>query len=117
MNFSLWQISPVILFMIFIAPVAIVLFSLTGDYSENWLHLYNYVLMGYIKNSIYLVLGVSFTVCILGVGTAWIITNYDFSFKNFFSNVPKFSPFISGLFEIKYFSLFFKFLNSSKTSS
>ena len=84
MNFSLWQISPVILFMIFIAPVAIVLFSLTGDYSENWLHLYNYVLMGYIKNSIYLVLGVSFTVCILGVGTAWIITNYDFSFKNFF---------------------------------
>ena len=84
MNFSLWQISPVILFMIFITPVVIVLFSLTGDYSENWSHLYNYVLLGYIKNSAYLVLGVSFSVFILGVGTAWIITNYDFTFKNFF---------------------------------
>ena len=87
MNFSLWQITPVILFLIFIAPVAIVLFSLTGDYSENWSHLYNYVLIGYIINSFYLVLGVSLTVLILGVGTAWILRTMIFLLRIFLSGL------------------------------
>ena len=82
MKLDFWQITPVATFAIFIAPVFIVLFSLAGDYSDNWTHLYNHVLFGYIENSIYLVLGVSIMVIIIGVGTAWLVTNYNFTGKN-----------------------------------
>jgi len=84
MNINFWQITPVVLFLIFIAPVIIVLSSLFGEYSDNWTHLYNYVLTGYILNSLWLVIGVSFCVLIIGVGTAWLVTNYNFTGKNFF---------------------------------
>ena len=84
MKLDFWQITPVATFAIFIAPVFIVLFSLTGDYSDNWTHLYNHVLFGYIENSLYLVLGVSIMVAIIGVGTAWLVTNYNFTGKNIF---------------------------------
>ena len=84
MRLDLWQITPVATFAIFIAPVLIVLFSLAGDYSDNWTHLYNYVLIGYIENSFYLVIGVSIMVTIIGVGTAWLVTNYNFTGKNIF---------------------------------
>ena len=36
------------------------------------------------ENSIYLVLGVSIMVAIIGVGTAWLVTNYNFTGKNLF---------------------------------
>ena len=84
MNINFWQITPVALFIIFITPVIIVLSSLFGEYSDNWTHLYNYVLTGYILNSLWLVIGVSFSVLIIGVGTAWLVTNYNFTGKNFF---------------------------------
>ena len=84
MRFSFWEITPLALFIIFIAPVAIVLFSLTGDYSDNWSHLYQYVLTRYILNTAYLVAGVSILVTVIGVGTAWLVTNYNFTGKNIF---------------------------------
>ena len=84
MRLSFWEITPITLFVIFIAPVALVLYSLTGEYSDNWTHLYEYVLTGYIINTVYLVAGVSILVSIIGVGTAWLITNYNFSGKNIF---------------------------------
>ena len=84
MRLSFWEITPVALFIVFIAPVAIVLVSLTGDYSDNWTHLYQYVLTRYIANTVYLVTGVSILVTIVGVGTAWLITNYNFTGKNIF---------------------------------
>ena len=84
MNINFWQITPVVLFLIFIAPVIIVLSSLFGEYSDNWTHLYNYVLTGYILNSLWLVIGVSICVLIIGVGTSWLVTNYHFTGKNVF---------------------------------
>ena len=84
MNINFWQITPVVLFLIFISPVIIVLSSLFGEYSDNWTHLYNYVLTGYILNSLWLVIGVSICVLIIGVGTAWLVTNYHFTGKNVF---------------------------------
>ena len=83
-SLDLWKIIPVIIFIIFVSPVAIVLFSLTGEYSENWLHLIEYVLTGYIINSLVLVIGVSLLTLVIGVGTAWLISNYKFSGKRFF---------------------------------
>ena len=76
--FSFWRILPTLTFVVFVSPLVIVLLSLTGDYSDNWTHLYNFVLGDYITNSILLVLGVGLISLIIGTSSAWIITKYDF---------------------------------------
>lgn len=78
------KVLPIFLFFIFITPVILVLSSLFNGYSDNWFHLYNYVLSEYIINSIFLILGVSFFVVLIGVLSSWLVTNYDFFGKSFF---------------------------------
>ena len=83
-NLSLWEIIPFLLLIIFCAPIFIVLSSLLGEYSNNWAHLYNYVLLDYVSSTVILIFGVSILVFFIGTITAWIITNYDFYGKKFF---------------------------------
>ena len=75
---NLWPFLITIFLLILLAPIFFVLISLFGEYNENWSHLYNYVLSKYLLNSFFLILGVSILSTILGVGSAWLITNYDF---------------------------------------
>ena len=83
-NLSLWEILPFLLLIIFCAPIFIVLSSLFGDYSDNWSHLYSFVLGDYISSTVILIFGVSILVFFIGTITAWIVTNYDFYGKSFF---------------------------------
>ena len=77
-------IFPFLIFLVFLSPLLVVLSSLLGNYSDNWTHLVTYVLDSYIYNSIFLVLGVSVISLALGVGTAWVISNYNFSGRRLF---------------------------------
>ncbi len=79
-----WVIFPFLIFLVFLSPLLVVLSSLLGNYSDNWTHLVTYVLDSYIYNSIFLVLGVSVISLALGVGTAWVISNYNFSGRRLF---------------------------------
>tara|TARA_B100000212_G_scaffold239904_1_gene182745 strand:- start:4145 stop:5788 length:1644 start_codon:yes stop_codon:yes gene_type:complete len=81
---DLWRFLPVLFFIFFISPVAIVLSSLFGQYSENWSHLYNYVLSDYVINSFLLITGVSILTSLIGIITSWLVTNFNFSGKKFF---------------------------------
>ena len=81
---TIWHVLPILILLLFFSPILIILFSLFSDYSENWEHIYNYVLTDYIVNSLILVLGVSILVIIIGSVTAWIVTNYDFTGRRFF---------------------------------
>ncbi|MAH52842.1 MAG: iron ABC transporter permease [Proteobacteria bacterium] len=83
-NLSFWIVFPAIVFIFFLIPVLAVLSSLIGDYSDNWSHLYNFVLLDYIKNSLFLVVGVSLITLIVGTGTAWLVSNFNFFGKRFF---------------------------------
>ena len=83
-NLSLWEILPFLLLIIFCAPIFIVLSSLFGDYSDNWSHLYSFVLGDYISSTVILIFGVSILVFFIGTITAWIVTNYAFYGKSFF---------------------------------
>jgi iron(III) transport system permease protein len=80
---SFWAVLPFLILFLFLLPVLIVLFSLFSGYSENWAHLYNYVLVDYISNTLYLIIGVSLTSLLIGTISAWIVTNYDFFGKRF----------------------------------
>tara|TARA_B100001093_G_scaffold263782_1_gene252196 strand:+ start:1429 stop:3072 length:1644 start_codon:yes stop_codon:yes gene_type:complete len=79
-----WIIFPFLIFLVFLSPLLVVLSSLLGNYSDNWTHLVTYVLDSYIYNSIFLILGVSLISLALGVGTAWVISNYNFSGRRLF---------------------------------
>ena len=83
-NLSFWNLVPLLVLLIFVTPILIVLFSLFSGFSENISHIYDYLLFEYISNSLILVLGVSILVFIIGVSTAWLVTNYNFFGKNFF---------------------------------
>ena len=75
---------PFAVLIVFTAPLLIVISSLLGEYSENWSHLYEYVLFDYISNSLILVFGVGVVVFLLGTITAWTVTNYNFFGRNIF---------------------------------
>ncbi|MBI5119693.1 MAG: iron ABC transporter permease [Rhodospirillales bacterium] len=55
-------------------PVLFVAGNLFVPSTELWTHLAETVLAGYVVNSLWLMLGVSFGVTIGGVGTAWLVT-------------------------------------------
>ena len=78
------KILPIFLFLLFVTPLILILSSLFYGYSENWFHLYNYGLSEYIINSIFLIIGVSFFVVLIGVLSSWLVTYYDFAGKSFF---------------------------------
>lgn len=79
---NMFKFVPLLLLIIFITPLVLVLLSLFGEFNDNWNHLYNYVLPNYAVNSIFLIVGVSILSTILGVGTAWLMTNFDFANKS-----------------------------------
>ena len=81
---SFWRILPFAVLIIFTAPILIVLSSLLGSYSENWFHLYEFVLLDYVSSSLFLIGGVSLLVLLIGTITAWTVTTYNFVGKRIF---------------------------------
>ena len=81
---SSWRLLPFAVLIIFTAPLVIVLSSLFGNYSDNWSHLYEFVLLDYVNSSLILVIGVAILVFVIGTVTAWTVTNYNFIGKNIF---------------------------------
>ena len=77
-----WQLGVFLTFFIFIIPIAFVISSLFGEFNDNWNHLIDYVLANYVLNSLFLIFGVSVISLVFGVGSAWLITNYEFMNKN-----------------------------------
>lgn len=65
-----------------IFTVAVNIFIPSGDI---WQHLVSTVLSDYIKNSIWLILGVGTGVLVLGVGTAWLVTMCRFPGSKWFN--------------------------------
>ena len=82
--FSVWHGIPLLILLFFLSPILVILSSTFADYSENWSHIYEYVLADYILNSLILVSGVSILVMAIGSLTAWLVTNYQFFGKRFF---------------------------------
>jgi len=79
---NFWKLIPIFFLFIFISPLIFVLGSLLGGFNDNWSHLIEYVLPIYVSNSLILIIGVSILSLILGVGTAWCVTNFDFLGKS-----------------------------------
>jgi len=79
-----WRItSGVIASLVFLPLFTLVWLSASFD-TELWLHLANTVLADYIISSLSLMLGVAILTLILGVGCAFLVTQYQFKGVVFF---------------------------------
>jgi iron(III) transport system permease protein len=71
---DVWTLGITAIALVVAAPILFVLANLFADTREIWSHLASTVLPGYLLNSIWLTLGVSVGVSVIGVGTAWLVT-------------------------------------------
>ncbi|MCG9893636.1 MAG: iron ABC transporter permease [Thermosynechococcaceae cyanobacterium MS004] len=65
-------------------PVLVVLSHIFGASAAAWQHLAQTVLLGYVLNSLQLILGVGFGTAVLGIGTAWCVTLCRFPGRHIF---------------------------------
>ena len=75
---SSWTILAIVIALAISVPIIFVFTSVFADSGEIWSHLVETVLADYITNSFWLMLGVSVGVCVIGVGTAWLVTMCSF---------------------------------------
>jgi iron(III) transport system permease protein len=82
-GFGFWSVVSLLLALIVLSPVAIIFVELFRPVTENWNHVLQYVLVGYIKNSFILIFGVVSLASIIGIGTSWLVTQFDFFGKKY----------------------------------
>lgn len=87
-TWNIWLISIFLLSLFFATPVLTIFSvsfpSLSGDASPIWLHLRETVLPDYIKNSLWLISGVSIGTLLIGVSTAWLTSVCEFPGRKVF---------------------------------
>jgi iron(III) transport system permease protein len=74
----IWPVVVVVIAILITIPIFTVISSVFTDSQQIWNHLADTVLKDYILNSLWLMLGVSTGVLIIGVGTAWLVTMCEF---------------------------------------
>lgn len=82
-SFNLWTPITLAIATLIAIPILFVLSSIFTDSGEVWRHLVETVLGRYIKNSLWLMVGVAFGVSTLGISTAWLVTMCRFPGKKF----------------------------------
>ncbi len=79
-----WTFLAIAIALLIATPVICVLGSIFSDAGKVWSHLAATVLTDYVINSLWLILGVSCGVLIIGVGTAWLVTMCRFPGSSLF---------------------------------
>ena len=80
---NIWTITTFLLGLFIFLPMAEILWSLTSP-SSNWTHLKETVLFSYLSNSLILITGTVLFSLFFGISCAWIISAYNFRFRNIF---------------------------------
>lgn len=81
---NIWRFVVIAIAFLIMIPILTVMKSLFVNSGEIWQHLAETVLKDYIFNSLWLMLGVSIGVLIIGVGCAWLVTMCTFTGAKFF---------------------------------
>ena len=84
LQFNIWPLVVIAIAILIAIPIFTVTSSVFTDSQQIWNHLADTVLKDYIFNSLWLMLGVSAGVLIIGVGSAWLVTMCEFGGARFF---------------------------------
>jgi iron(III) transport system permease protein len=79
-----WTLLAIAIALSIATPVIFILSSVFTNSGKVWSHLVTTVLTDYLINSVWLILGVSCGVLIIGVGTAWLVTMCRFPGSSLF---------------------------------
>jgi len=82
---SWWLIGAVLVSLVLIAPLSVIAKSLISEAGEGWKLVSELLLEDYIKGTLIMIIGVGALTLIFGVGSAWVVTVWDFPCKRFFS--------------------------------
>jgi len=83
-KFNIWFLSSLLISILVIIPITTVFFSFFEDTSRYFEILKETFLFEYILNSLILLIGVLVLTFILGVGSAYVVSFYEFPGANFF---------------------------------
>lgn len=81
---SLWNLATIGIALLISIPILTIITNLFVSSGDVWQHLASTVLPHYVKNSLWLMVGVGCGVFILGVGTAWLVTMCSFPGRKYF---------------------------------
>lgn len=80
-----WRAAAFFIALCVVSPVVTLLWFAAQGSLEHWSHLLQYVLPTAFRNTAFLLIGVGVLVSCLGVGSAWLITAYDFPTRGILS--------------------------------
>jgi len=83
-RFNIWYLSSFLISFVVVVPIITVFTSFFEDTSNYFVILKQTFFLEYIFNSLTLLIGVLFLTFILGVGSAYIVSFYQFPGANFF---------------------------------
>ena len=74
---NIWNFLSILASFLIFLPIFLIITNFNIE-ADNWLHIKENLLIGYVSSTLYLVIGVGIASTIIGVGCAWFITCYDF---------------------------------------
>lgn len=79
-----WLILSLLGAAVVLLPLFPIVLSLLQPPNENWQQIREYLLTGYLLNTLQLVVLTGFFTVVLGVSLAWLVAAYDFPLRSFF---------------------------------
>lgn len=79
-----WTGYSLLILLLVATPLFTIFIKLFDKPGDSWSHIANNLLFGYFQNTILLLIGVAFFTFILGVSTAWLVSNYEFPGRKYF---------------------------------
>lgn len=79
-----WTGYSLLILLLIATPLFTIFFKLFDRPGDSWQHIANNLLFGYFQNTILLLLGVAVMTFLLGVSTAWLVSNYEFPGRKYF---------------------------------
>lgn len=85
LKYSSWNFASFLITCLVATPILILLWGFFGGNNDIWSHLLKTVIPDYIKNTLILIIGVCSLCIFIGVGTAWLTSNFYFPGSRFFN--------------------------------
>ena len=83
-NIDTWSLLSLFSVALISMPIINIFINIFNEANDNWTHLKNNLIMGYLRNSFFIVVGTSLVCLFIGVSLAWLISAYSFPMSNFF---------------------------------
>ncbi|WP_439483141.1 ABC transporter permease [Cyclobacterium plantarum] len=79
-----WMTGTLLVLLLIATPLLTIFVKLFTSPGSSWSHLTENLLVGYLQNTLLLLMGVATITFLLGVSLAWIVTHYEFPLRKHF---------------------------------